>query len=677
MPSNVYFWADAEGIVHALAPDRQVSLGSIVMPESPPQNEQTRPNGIDARAFLPKPVWGFLESHLQCMGGLVLDKSLPSAWHTLAWEQLNWRGNKLGGFLLVFRYAQPASEWHAPTGKTLCWDQWEDDTFKAVLSRPGIVRRFKREQIEEDYKSGSDLGHFDRLVLLAHGGENNDTILLDKQGHPWNVNLPATLPFEVLIFACASYDGNFHDLAVDCLKHGAKSVVCGHGQLNADLMRSALSAWLDSKTPAYETLPMLRAAALPEQGGLHWLRYYGEVPITDYDKYTWRFFLHPKRPNPVNELSWLIENNGHARILFLQAMKESATDYWPLTQFWLLPLALYWAEKDWHALLPVLKKQFDALDVSCVELMPDRAYALAGVHRRRGCYGLAIAQLTEGLQYSDLDPKKEVKLLGSLLNDLIDLNLPALGQRVLDRLDACLDYVDDDQQAFRLLDRRARLALRRGDGETAQHYLRDKRQQQSIHSDHDVIRELAGLLFISAWFDYTDAKEFAEEAIKALASAQDFSGGNDDYAYLLRALAVWQWRQQPDNDVIATFLPVCRERMTKQDPGPFAYILLCHHLASGVAKNVRPAIAGLEQGRYWLELATFQSLLGNAPEAMRTLKKFQDIRLEAVQTLAKQQLFGWDDWCTEATDRSRLENDKLLNVRVGAADLANFGLLPL
>jgi hypothetical protein len=89
-------------------------------------------------------------------------------------------------------------------------------------------------------------------VIFAHGGENEDCVLLDKNGQHWDLTLPKTLPEEVLIIACASYDGNLHDLAVQCLERGARNVVCGHGKLNHKSMIAILSEWVTHRASAYK-----------------------------------------------------------------------------------------------------------------------------------------------------------------------------------------------------------------------------------------------------------------------------------------------------------------------------------------------------------------------------------------------------------------------------------------
>ncbi len=682
MPGNLYLWADSQNAIHALSPERHVELGLLEVPDSPPQNDQTRTNGIDAAGFLPELLWELLapphaEEHPLI---LMLDKSLPRPWHTLAWEQLNWRGAKLGSFLKVIRYAQPATEQPHRSGETLIWDQWPDNKFKEVIhQRQGIERRFKREQIERDIQSGRDLGHFARLVIIAHGGESEAKLLLDKSTkQAWDIRWPATVPYEVLILACAPYQGNFHGLAVACLERGARAVICGHGRLNAALMASALAFWLDADSAAHETLWALQAQQPSEPGGVHWLRYYGDAPVTAYDRLTLGFFQHPEDPkkNPVTELSKSVNDEKQGTVIaFLQAMKDSATTYWPLTQFWLLSVVLYWAEKNKHALFAPIKKQFDSFTVCCDELVPERAYGLAAMYRRQGSYPLAVAQLAEGLQCGTLKPQQEINLLGSLLNNLIDLNVPECGQIIFDRLDNCLANVDDGRQAFHLLDRRARLALRQGNMDAAVLSLQTKRQQVVVQGNEDT-RELASLLYVSAWFDRPDVNELAEAALKILPSVPDFGGGNDTGAYLLRALAVWQWRQQPAADFLAAFLPACKEQLIGQDPGPHAYILAYQCLATGCYDNWQQAIAGLEQGRYWLELAAFHALAGQPRETRRALDKFHTLRDGSLQPLANQTLYGID-WLTAEAEQQAVEKAILLADDVTAASLARHGLLPL
>lgn len=681
MPVSIYLWADNQGHLFALSPLHYLPLGQLTPPANLPANEQTRPNGIDAAGFLPEPLWTLLVAHHLSQITLILDRSLSRAWHTLAWEHLHWRGTKLGIRLQVIRYAQPVLNPMPRSGKTLIWDQWPGDEFAALIKgRHHIERRHKLEQIEQYIRLGTDVGHFARLIIIAHGGENEDVILQNKSRDPWDIQLPATLPPEVLLVACASYHGNFHNLAVACLERGAQSVICGHGPLNAELMNQALIAWLDGDThvPAHEALLRLQKQdQIGQQGGVHWLRYYGDIPMRAYDRLTLDFFQKPDKPNPFEISDKTIDTgNTDAIRVFLNEI-ENETGYCSLTQYWLLPLALYWAEKYNHALKNNLKIRFNALTVHCDELLPERAYGLASVYRRDGKYPLAIAQLSEGLQ-SNPNLRQKTNLLGALLNDLIDFNLPEPGQTVLDQLDGCLTQIDNPTQDFRLYDRRARLALRQGKIATALRHL-DCKRQEALNRYKEDSRELAGLLYSAAWFDDPKANHYANEALARLPQMKDIGDGNDNKAYLLRALAVWQWRQQQDKGVLSSDLVVCKERLnTQQDPGAFASLLIYHQLALGCCsgENWDLAIDGLERGRYWLELTAFHALAGQIKEAKRALKKFQDIRsnsLEALQTGVVKEIA----WLMADNDRKQLENNRLLADIVTPNTLTQHGLLPL
>lgn len=274
--------------------------------------------------------------------------------------------------------------------------------------------------------------------------------------------------------------------------------------------------------------------------------------------------------------------------------------------------------------------------------------------------------------------QQEIDLLGALLNDLIDLNLPDAGQAVLDRLMQRLGEVDDQKQAFRLLDRRARLSLRQGRIDAALNDFKRKRLQSG---DGQSTRELAGLLYAAAWFRHDDAQTLAEEALAMQPQATAVGGGNDDHAYLLRALAVWQWRCRGQADSVQAFLPECKKRLSAlQDPGPFAAILIYDSLrrqdCAGAVWD--EAIHALRHGRYWLELTAFHALAGQREQAARTLQNFQHkhMRGSAITALQRWTLdeCEWQKICAE---REQQENDLFLTDAFDLEAMLCRGMLPL
>ncbi len=668
----LWVWQDRQGALQVLSPTGHAGLGSLPVPPNPSAHEQTQTGGIDAAHLLPKPLWDWLEAHSQQASVLLLDASLPRAWHTLAWETLTWRGQKLDTWLRVVRYAKRAGQPVDDGGESLVWDQWPGSEFAKLWGSLRGERRFKREQIEDEVRRGRDVGHFARLVIIAHGGESEGVCLLDKSGVVWPLELPATLPPEVLVLACASYHGTVHDLAVRCLERGARAVICGHGLMNAALMAGFLESWLQESPGSAAKLPYQRLwqwqeCCVDERGGVRWLRYYGAVALHEYDQNTLAFFQSDL--NPVTALSNAIADDRAAAMAFLTAVQN--VDIWPLTAGWLLPLALFFAEKHDHAARHGLKKRLDRFAVRCPELTAERAYGMAAMYRRDGCYPLAVAQLVEGLQAKP-GRQQEINLLGSLLNDLIDLNLPAAGQTLADRLDHSLACVDDDRQAFKFLDRRARLALRGGNVDAALDCWQDKRRQV----DGDDSRELACLLYANAWFMRPEAEALADAVWLRLQGMAEFGSGNDNRAYLLRALAVWQWRCAGKADRLSPFLPACKAQISRQDPGPYGFILVYHRLASGDGQHWSQAVSGLTRGRYCLELAAFHALVGDQAEARGALERFQSQRQEALQPLVNAGLYGID-WLGETAQRQHLEREVLLTGQASAEALLDCGLLPL
>lgn len=688
MSLTLYLWRDLKGEIHALSPDRYETLGAMDAPANPSESEQSKEIGLDAASILPNRLWQWLCVYLgQQPIALILDCSLPDGWHKLAWEQLGWRGSKLGISVQITRYAITSNQQkRSATGKTLIWNQWPEDHFSSLLKRQDVEECWQtRKLIEHEIERGRDIGRFARLIILAHGDSTGAAHLLDKQGLPWTtLNLASvTLPEEVYIIACASYHGNLHDLIIDCLRHGAKSVICGHGPLNAELMNEALNTLLDANSPAHQALrEQQEKDVTPPLGGVSWLRYYGSAPLNELDNLTLAFYQNAEQPNPVDQISREIDIEDKAEVVsFLHSAKSNMTQYWPLTQYWLLPVALYWAEYYDHALAHQLKMQLPDLSstsLSHYALKPARAIGLSSLYRRQGEYPKAMQQLADGWQASP-QPKQEIELLGALLNNFIDFNLPTSGQAALDRLDHLLTCIDYPIQEFRLLDRRARLALRKGKIFSALSHLTIKRQQVQSQQKDD-IRELAGLLYNAAWFNHQNAESYAKTAIDRLRQNDVFGAGNDSLAYLARALAVWEWRHKQNIDKeLKPYAQLCKQQLcTPQDPGPYAYILIFRQLARNqcYGENWELAVDGLERGRYWLELAAFHALAGQKFETKGSLQQFHHMRNSAFKNIESVKLADLD-WREECDNRQAMENRILLADKVDANVLATSGLLPL
>jgi hypothetical protein len=164
-------------------------------------------------------------------------------------------------------------------------------------------------------------------------------------------------------------------------------------------------------------------------------------------------------------------------------------------------------------------------------------------------------------------------------------------------------------------------------------------------------RELAWLVYMASWSrgESTAAQHArAAEAQRAVNELQDARGeqsrtrdyGNDDLAYLLRALAAWHWAH-PDPTLerfLAPWVNIAQHQVeiTDADPGPWG--LLVGYLATtrvALAQEAWPAMrAHLLQKEYRLEVLGTEILQGQADaEHVTLLQDFQHAREACLQIL--------------------------------------------
>ncbi len=668
---KIYLWQDDKNQLHCLTPDQHTQQP---MPELEIDSAQITQNAMDAAACLPETVWAALKGEQATTW--VLDASLPQSWPRLAWEQLSHRGHPLEAWLQVIRYAQIQDSALTVGSKTLIWHQWPDDDFTELSQDARVKCRSSLKLIQRQIEHHEDLGGYQRLIILAHGGESDSVPLLDKQGQPWDIQWPVTLPPEVWIMACANHNGNMHTLATECLQRGARRVVCGHGRLNARLMQSLLLARLQQpEIPLSEFLSVQRPSQPQEAGGVQALRYYGEIKIEAFERQTLGFYQQAGSSSSLISQTIKAHAEKAQALPFLNQVENGlSTQNWtPLTLSWLLPSALYLAEKYRHDLMPSLTDRYQQLEKNEPRLFCDACYSLASAHRRVGHYGKALNVLAQGLNHATFDDEK-MRLFGALLNDAIDLNLPQSGQLILDELQLLFNFNDDAEQAFRLLDRQARLVVRQGDMTSALNFLTQK-QQHAQHYKETGEREQAGLLYLAAWTKNERAHHWAEQARNGL-TLQQIGQGNETTAYLLRALAVYDWRFGTSL-ITPEMVSVCRQALGNDgDSGPWASVLLYCGLQHGLSDDWKPAQQAMEKYQYWLELAAFQSLAGHISQAQRSLKQFHKIRAACLPNLAALPIDDLD-LAAEIAQQTEQERAILLNPEVTPDQLWQQGLLPL
>ncbi|MGB4499025.1 MAG: hypothetical protein WBI40_10015, partial [Methylococcaceae bacterium] len=350
----VIFWAD-QARIQVICSNKHIQFGHIEVEDRPiPAKHQNDEAGIDAAAYLPESIWEFLSTlqSSQAIKTLILDKSLDAKWHKIPWERLNCRGQKLAQFWRVIRFAR-VIESNAESAflrhNNLVWDQWENDSVSALSDV--TTRLCKIEKIEKYVKDGIDVSGYRRLVIFAHGGETANCLFFTKEGECWNPRLPKTLPPEIFIMACTSYDSNLHDFIVQCLERGAKTIICGHGKLDEQSMLAAVAEFIREEKPAYQTLWKLQEkTSNKKDGDVHWLRLYGDAPISEFDFALFQAFQ-------TNQFEPAFEQFKALGFQTLLEQTQAGKNHWQLTQHCLLSCALYLAEKEAHSELDSLRQQ--------------------------------------------------------------------------------------------------------------------------------------------------------------------------------------------------------------------------------------------------------------------------------------------------------------------------------
>ena len=666
----VIFWANQNGI-HAICNDKSVQFGQIeIMNHFIAPAYQRDGSGIDAASYLPECIWNFLSSFVEKVSTLILDKSLPEQWHKIAWERLNWRGRKLGDLWHVVRLATIQKTTYTPSHlrNTLIWDQWENDRLSELNN---VTIRFKIKQIEQDIQSGLDVGGYRRFIIFAHGGETQDCLFLDNKGLCWNPTIPKTLPPEVFIIACANHGSNFHDFILQCLQNGAKTVICGHGKLDELAMIEALSIFVNSDEPAYQTLWRLKSTVPQKRDGdVHWLRFYGDACISELDFAVFNAFQESKFDRVFKEFKELGLQS------LLNHIRGSAS-VWQITKQILLSSALYLAEKEAHAEMNSLRNELKRISIHCPQLFMESQYSQANFLRRKGLYMLSSEELMAVLQHKDIftnNPAQESKIFRCLLNILLDLNVVPAAQVVYNHIHSLLEIYDLPVEKFKLADPKARLEIRSGNVRSAIIIYKRK-----IHQTEDN-RELANILYATSWLgDFEQAQVYAEHIESLLINK--FNNGNDVNAYFLRALAAYHYLNDSKPPLNDELMLICEQKLeANQDKGPFAMTLLYHLLKTNDCDNElwNIAILALEDDLYWFELAAFHALAHQKVATKRVLNKFHENRRKVLEKIKNGYFMDNIDWLTICESIEQKEKTFLLEkITTTPTVLLKEGLLPL
>jgi len=651
----------------------------------------------------------------------------------------NWQRLPLPENLLVSRYAQCSATPPrlATKQKGVLLNFWEKDDFcdcfssKTAKMIPGAAA--------QGFAETENLSALSLLCVISHGTEqDNEKPFLLGEGQTWALPLNRGLPPLVILLACGNNKGNLFDYGQTLLKHGAQTVLAPLGQLNAKQAADFLGTFLDGwqKGRCVDELladSQRKIDAFHGAQRLHLLGY-GKLRVTSeplptelgdtelnararqalgeidensrafvqtllerltlygYQEKWGRDWVEKVMLALFERLQLERSNEADERVL-LGALKRCEAKQSLLTRVWILPLMAYLAEYYEYSLLAYCQKAHYKLPTTVLSNAVGLYQQWSKLHYREGCYPLALQKLAQGFDVAQSNTLAKQSLLGSLGNILFDFALPSLAEPVIDQLSHSLkakDSPDSGRQRFNLLDRQGHLALRQYKLEKAICFY-ERKYQKALQQEENGHRELAWLLYATAWAGSYEASDYACEARAALPDVSDIeemvNKGNPNTAYLLRALALWSWREG-DAEIamlLLDYVPFINRRLSRQDPGPFAFVIAYLHLYQrdhGSLGNKIPswarAQAMLESQGYWLELAAFHAFFGETEAAQRCLGRFQSIRGEAVDNLMKiaPYLESSPDWGAEIEVQTAREKAVLLEAPT-VDGILQAGLLPL
>jgi hypothetical protein len=330
----------------------------------------------------------------------------------------------------------------------------------------------------------------------------------------------------------------------------------------------------------------------------------------------------------------------------LKAVTDHPAAIPPIVQWWLIPWLAYLAESLDHDRMITLMRQCEALqNQPHIPLFVYLYWSLP--HYRMGCYSQAMTHVMAGLRRcydADMHRIQGGDLLGMLANLLLDINLPGATLKVLDLLHRDLNYRTDAHardESFRLLDRKARCALRTGQIPRAR-ALYQKKLQLARAMGEDGLRETGWLLYLAAWGGEEDASARAAvlQALNETATDPVSLAGNSNTVYLLRALAAWAWLGQDEAawQTVAAWKEILDRHCL--DKGPPGFIWVFQYRAARNFGYALPDMSewqmlevGLEEQAYWLELTVLNALLGHAAHSERALNCLHGQRQDALKSL--------------------------------------------
>jgi len=623
--TEVWLWPEGRGGEHLRGwmPDETRSFPKLTGTELAIRNPDALITGqcaIPLETGLPSPLADWLTARLRQTSrlSLRLTADLPTAWHRFPYEWLTLDGAPLHDRLRVWRNVPrtaepPAPVRPAPVALLNLWPGNETIQPHADLTvSPVAVHRYDGRREVEALLRWQDVRTYSALCLIVHGSEQAHTLPFCLPDSTLWALPPIPLPPLVILLACSDSNGNLIDYAATLLQRGAVTVLAAIGKPDprdaAALLPRLLQGWL-----AGEPIGTTLAAA---QTATAW-------------RGTSRFCLL---------------GSGDLRMSDVSAPVDQSTER-------LVKSARAGDDAVWCELLPrlTLRAFQTGGDLSpAPQSLRDHLADWAKAEYRRGHYARAVAATVEGLRCAAITDEPVIRLLGSLINLLLDLNLPELAQTLFDLRDRRLDsdsFTGDfaAQERFKGLDVQGRRALRQGQVAAALAGFRRKRRQAPEHGENGR-RELAWLLYAAALTGpVDDDARYAEECRALLADRPEPGSGNDDVLYLLRALAAWAWRRGDSAawKVLVPWLPELKKRLeSRQDTGPVGFTLSYLHLYQRAAGETlalpdwETIGVGLQDDRYFFELAVFSYLLERPrAETKNWLNRYQQERRAVIEVL--------------------------------------------
>jgi len=581
---------------------------------------------------------------------LYLHKSVADNWQALAWEKLSLKGQSLGEHLHIVRYAQFDTVLSSPKTKWLILNHWEDPCFFSSHLQAENVEIKTGKKINLTLQQ-TDLSRYQGLIIIAHGSEELEASpLLTSSGDKWDLQLPHSLPQQVLIIACASKQSHFATLIKTCLKQGSISVIAPNGKLDATAMQDFLKNSLQN--PNCNTVTYLKQQQDTSSlvGGVRCLQQYGALnPINppelkDYRQLSIDYYYHQQDIVQMLRDKHRIGEEKTAQQWLTSTL--ACFEKLPVTtQSLLIDYVDYLAE-SWASDRSRCIRQWRKLlqKYACYAEYNNtfKYFVQARTARRKGKYVTACQFWMQAYQTQNQeDTAILTPLYGLLLNILIDLNLPQVARSISDQLERCLhnnSSEQSDEDAIKFFDRRARVLMREANYTQAIQAYQYKARELGGSA---TIRELSTLVYAQVWSEPT-MKETQDNIERLRTQLPANARFDKDYSYALRALFLAAWRTQHSN--LKDTLQVHADEMlpimsSNQDRGAAAMSLFFAHFA-GIkgftdTKHLEKAIGALETDSYWFELALLLSINQQTKKARQYLTKYQQIRDDSLGELTE------------------------------------------